>query len=235
MNALSPKVLLIRNGSGQTIKLLRYSKKSSLLRPNSSRWQTGLVALFFISAGAVFLPMATYALQTSFKASPTINENLNAKTTALPGEPNALPMLISAPANKTPTSGRLIIQKINVDMPIVGGTNEKALLLGAWQYPYGGNPESGGNTVIFGHRYLRLPPSHQTFFSLDKLNPGDTITIVRNGKTFTYAARDSKVVPPTDVSVLNATKKPILTLVTCAPLFSSKNRLVVTADLVSIN
>jgi LPXTG-site transpeptidase (sortase) family protein len=66
---------------------------------------------------------------------------------------------------------------------------------------------------------------------LDKLEVGDTVSVLWNGKVYAYVVDASKVVPPTEVSVLNPSKTKILTLFTCTPVFTTKERLVVTARL----
>ena len=128
---------------------------------------------------------------------------------------------------------RLIIPKIGVDMPII--INEKSetrgLARGAWQIPGTALPgETGGygNMVLSAHRYL-YTSGPRTFFNLDKLETGDEIFIQWLGKTYTYAVDGSKVVRPTAVEILNPTAAPRLTLFTCTPVFTTKNRLVITA------
>ena len=127
---------------------------------------------------------------------------------------------------------RLIIEKAGVDMPIFLSPNDKTLLKGGWMYSGNSTPDKGGNTVIFGHRWLYRPPIKNTFFSLDKVIVGDRFTINWNGKTYNYEVSEVKIVNPTDVSVLNPAASPQVTLITCAPLFSTKQRLVVIGKLI---
>jgi sortase A len=103
---------------------------------------------------------------------------------------------------------------------------------GAWRLPETSTPDLGSNTVISGHRYKYLPPNNLTFYLLDKLAAGDIINVVWKNKEYDYRVRESKIVPPTQISILDPTEEPILTLFTCDPIFSEKNRLVVTADLI---
>ncbi len=67
------------------------------------------------------------------------------------------------------------------------------------------------------------------FVLLDKLVAGDTFTVNYNSKQYVYEVTGSKVVPPTDLSVLNQTDEPTMTLITCTPPGTSWQRLVVTA------
>jgi len=130
---------------------------------------------------------------------------------------------------------RVIIKKIGVDVPIVEApeSEQKAALgKGAWRIPQTSTPEKGSNTVISGHRYKYLPPSNLTFYLLDKLVAGDIVTVIWEKKEYDYKITESKIVPPTQISILDPTAKPILTLFTCDPIWSEKNRLVVIGELI---
>ncbi len=131
------------------------------------------------------------------------------------------------------TTYRLIIPRIGVDMPIVvNEPNEaKGLAAGAWQILGTASPDNSGgygNMVLSAHRYL-YTSGPNTFFDLDKLEVGDKIIVWWQGKMYSYTVDASKVVPPSAVEILNPSPTPELTLFTCTPVFTTKNRLVVTA------
>lgn len=129
---------------------------------------------------------------------------------------------------------RVIIKKIGVNAPIVESHNAKyGLSRGAWHVPESSTPDKGGNTVITGHRFKYLPPNNLTFYLFHKLEVGDEVYVIWNKKDYFYKIREIKVVPATEVSVLDPTKDPILTMFTCDPIYSTKNRLVVIADLIN--
>ena len=117
-------------------------------------------------------------------------------------------------------------------MAIVEGTSEKVLFKGAWRSPYNSTPDKGGNTVLFGHRYLYLPPRKDTLFSLDKVKVGDGFEINWEGKAYKYKVIEVKIVNPDDISVLNPTAVPSVTIITCTPVFTTKFRLVVRGELI---
>ncbi len=135
-----------------------------------------------------------------------------------------------SPAPASPIPNRLTIPKIGVNMPLFTGTNANILLKGGWMFPNTSTPDLGGNTVIFGHRFRYLPPISNTLYNLDKMKIGDEFSIAWKGTTYRYRVRTTKIIEPTDFSVLAPSDTPILTLITCAPLFSTKQRLVVIAD-----
>jgi sortase A len=140
----------------------------------------------------------------------------------------------------------LIIPKINVDVPVAYGIGNDynsqmaAMAVGtAWFGIPGASSVPGeiGNTVIAGHSSNDLLDKGDykfIFAELEKLVPGDTVYANYNSIRYTYVVTGSKVVSPTDVSALvYPTTKPILTLLTCTPLGTSQNRLLVTAEQVS--
>ncbi|MBN1779362.1 MAG: sortase, partial [Candidatus Buchananbacteria bacterium] len=123
---------------------------------------------------------------------------------------------------------RLVIDKIDVEIPIVEGKNEKqSLLAGAWHMPNTADPNEIGNMVIAGHRYYKKPPAKDTFFNLDKLNIGDNFKIVWNGDLVDYKITEIKTVSPTQTEVLDESNEKKVTLITCTPLYSSQKRLIV--------
>ena len=127
---------------------------------------------------------------------------------------------------------RLIIAKIGVNAPIVQTDNgEYGLSIGAWLTPDGSTPDKGGNTIITGHRFKYLPPSNLTFYLFHKLEKNDIVSVLWKGEMYFYKIREIKVVKNTDLSVLEPSEKPILTMFTCHPIYSTENRMVVIADL----
>ncbi len=131
---------------------------------------------------------------------------------------------------------RLIISKIGVNIPIVENKDEKiGLNKGAWRVSDSSTPDKGGNTVLTGHRFKYLPPSNLTFYLFNKLEKDDIVSVLWNGKTYYYRIKESRIVPATEVSVMKDTKDSILTMFTCDPVYSTKNRLVIKSDLIYEN
>ena len=125
---------------------------------------------------------------------------------------------------------RIVIDKIGVDMPIVEGS-ASALEKGAWRLPLSAHPDQIGNTILTAHRYKYRPPSSKTFYLLDKLAVGDTFTVYWNGGEYRYAVDKREIKSPDDPTLLLDTYDRRVTLITCDPLFSTKNRLVVSGRL----
>lgn len=141
---------------------------------------------------------------------------------------------------------RLIIPKINVDVPVIYDIGNDytsqmdAMAKGVAHFAIPGansHPGEVGNTVLSGHSSNDLFDKGDykfIFAQLDKLVVGDTIYANYQGKRYTYVISKTEVVKPTEVNKLVYTpSKPVLTLITCTPLGTSQNRLLVTAEQVS--
>lgn len=133
------------------------------------------------------------------------------------------------------SSERLIIPKIGVNAPIIISDDEKyGLAHGAWLIPLGSTPDQGGNTIITGHRFKYLPPNSTTFYLFDKLKVGDIFYVLWKDKSYFYKVREIKIIPASDSSPYYKSEKAILTMYTCNPIYSTKERLVIISDLIKI-
>jgi sortase A len=109
----------------------------------------------------------------------------------------------------------------------VQGVEVPDLRKGPGHYPDSPMPGQLGNAAIAGHRTTYGAP----FNRIDELVAGDEITIVTLAGTFHYHVTGQLVVSPKDVYVLDQTPTATLTLTTCNPKFSARQRLVVQAAL----
>jgi len=172
-----------------------------------------------------FPPQASQVVPDAEVVEAAQTSSLAAAPTSLPGDQKT---------NKERKGNYLLIPKIGVDIPIVDSDNSAwALNRGAWRMPETSTPDKGSNTAIAGHRFKYLPPSNLTFYLLDKLTEGDKFMIIWSGKLYNYQVIEKKIVPPEEVSVLDATEKSVITLITCDPVFTQKNRLIVVGELIN--
>jgi sortase A len=125
----------------------------------------------------------------------------------------------------------LVIPRMGLDVFVVQGVSEADLRRGPGHYPTTVLPGQDGNAAIAGHRTTYGAP----FYSLNELKVGDPISLTDTaGHTFVYkVSAPPQVVSPSEVSVLDPTTFPQLTLTTCNPRFSATARLVVVARLTS--
>ncbi len=137
------------------------------------------------------------------------------------------------PSNGTkpiPSDNRLVIPQMGLDATVNEGAYASTLSKGVWHRPKSSSPDKGGNTVLVGHRFTYR--SSAIFYHLDKLKKGDEFALFWSGKEYRYRVRDIQVVAPTQIQIENNTTEPILTLYTCTPMWTSKQRLVVISDLI---
>lgn len=131
-----------------------------------------------------------------------------------------------------PAATLIKIPRIGLTETIHTGDSIYELNKGAWLVPKTSAPDMQSNTVIVGHRFTYAGPA--VFYFLDKVQLNDRITVDYKGKEYTYKVATIQEVTADKISVQDPTPKPQLTLYTCAPLLTAKNRLVITAPLVGV-
>ena len=129
----------------------------------------------------------------------------------------------------------LEIPKLDVKILVVEGTTPAALRAGAGHYKESPLPGEPGNVAIAGHRTTYGRP----FNRMDELTEGDIVTLTTPFAKHTYEAvgdfdghGNPWVVPPTDFSVVEQTAGSMLTLTTCHPKGSARQRLIMRFKLV---
>lgn len=142
-------------------------------------------------------------------------------------------------AETVDTGDIIIIPKLNLnnvpvifEQSIAEAAIQKSLQSGVVHYAGTAVPGERSNAVIVGHSSNDWwePGSYKFVFALlEKMAVGDQIQINYKQKKYVYEVTGSKVVEPTEISVLQPTTEPQLTLITCTPPGTSWKRLVVTA------
>lgn len=131
-----------------------------------------------------------------------------------------------------PKETKVVIDSVNIEGIVRDGEDAFAMEEGPWHFPLSKAPGKKGNFVLIGHRFAELPPSKNTFFNLDKVRIGDKVLITQSdGVEYVYTVIETKVVEKNDRTVLSEYGDYRLTLITCTPLWTSDQRLVVTAIL----
>ena len=139
---------------------------------------------------------------------------------------------------------RLIIPKLNVDVPIRFGVPLSGVMSamnnGVAHYRINGAsayPGEVGNFIITGHSagdIYSSNPYKYIFSGLERLEDGDLVYVNYNSVRYTYQINKKQVVEPSNVAALvMETNKPLITLVTCTPLGTSRYRLLVTGEQIS--
>lgn len=120
------------------------------------------------------------------------------------------------------------IPKIGVGKAVVQGVTLDQLKRGPGHYPESPLPGQKGNVAIAGHRTTYGAPFHD----IDGLKPGDEIVVTTLQGTFHYKVDRTLIVVPSDLTVLADKGDNRLTLTSCNPRFSARQRIVVSGVLV---
>lgn len=212
---------------------LGYLLDAVRLRPTGRRVLSLVSVALFLAGAAVFsYPFFTDLYTTQLVQRPLADQIESAE-------------LVQRYSERTITAGepltRIIMPSLGVDTVVVEGTSPAALRAGAGHYPQSPLPGEVGNVAIAGHRTTYGKP----FNRLDQMAVGETIQLITPLEVHTYrvlpapegAARPCTsgacwIVNPTQWEVVGPTPTPMLTLTTCHPKGSSRQRLILRAELV---
>jgi sortase A len=127
--------------------------------------------------------------------------------------------------------GVLRISAINLEVPVLEGTDDLSLNRAVGHIDGTSSPGENGNVGIAGHR-------DGFFRALRDIHLGDIIDLFTEEGNSRYVVDEIVIVPPDDVSVLAPRSKPALTLVTCYPFYfvgSAPLRYIVRATITDSN
>lgn len=196
----------------------------------ASRWKPMLIALV---VGLVFL-----SINYNEVALAQIRQYVS------PSSSLSTPVIID-PSSQVEISNepRLIIPKINVDVPVVYDEKtydeariQQALEHGVVHYGDTALPGQIGNNVIVGHssnNFFNGGKYKFAFVLLDRLEKDDTFILHYKGERYIYKVYNKQIIEPTDFSLIQPTNKPVVTLITCTPPGTAWHRLVVQAEQIS--
>ena len=124
---------------------------------------------------------------------------------------------------------RLIIPSIEVDSLIGESTLPDLLTKMPGLFEFSQLPGEGDvNVSVAGHRDIY----GKEFFYLDKVASGDYLYVIHDQIVFRYLYKDTTIVHPRDWDVIRPQGMSCLTLVTCDPIGTTLNRLIVRAQLI---
>lgn len=148
-------------------------------------------------------------------------------TTTLP------PLPVPEPPPADPYEDVPVVPVGTISIPAIGLTHTvyegvwlTVINVGPGHWPGSARPGERGNTVFAGHRTTYSRPFHD----LDRLVPGDQVLFDVGDRTEVYAVRETIVVEPTDLWVVDQTQARTFTLIACHPKGSAAQRIVVKGD-----
>ena len=183
-----------------------------------------------IAAGVLILLFVAYQLWGTGLAEARSQEELTERFrrgAAGPPPPPGAPADPPPPAPVGEAVAIMRIPRVGMEKAVVEGVGLPELKKGPGHYPSTPLPGQAGNAAVAGHRTTYGAP----FLRLDELAPGDPILVTTHQGRFHYEVTEEKVVGPDETSVLEASPENRLTLTTCHPRFSARERLVVVAAL----
>ncbi|MGB9777248.1 MAG: sortase [Anaerolineae bacterium] len=122
---------------------------------------------------------------------------------------------------------RIRIPSIGVDAPVVEGDDWESLKRGVGHHIGSANPGERGNCILSAHNDIY----GEIFRDLPKVNVGDVVEVYTASQVYRYRVTQTRIVEPTDVSVMYPTSSPVLTLISCYPYGVDTHRIVVIAEL----
>lgn len=201
----------------------------------------GAIGKALIAAGTLVLLFVAYQLwgtaireaQAQDRLEDEFAERLATTTTT---EPRPGTTATTAPPQPLPDDGsavaRIRIPDIGLDKIVVEGVGVEDLKRGPGRYPDTPLPGEPGNAAIAGHRTTYGAP----FNRIDELEPGDEILVTTFDGESRYEVADTEgdgngnlIVAPTQVDVLNDKGDDRLTLTSCHPEYSARQRIIVVA------
>jgi sortase (surface protein transpeptidase) len=222
------------------------------VRPDPARRMARGAGELLLTVGFVLLLFVFYEVYVTDWTSGTQQHALSSRLQQQWAAPKP-----STTADTSPLPGNgiafLHIPRLGADYrrAVVEGTTQADLAQGPGHYTGTALPGKAGNLAIAGHRVGKGSP----FLDLDRMRPGDAIVVETRDDWFVYRVLGDprtgdlhavtggvpgmEVVAPTDVAVIAPTPDRAgssasgryLTLTTCNPKFSARQRLVIHAEL----
>ncbi len=126
---------------------------------------------------------------------------------------------------------KLIVPRLGLESLVMNGETDEIMAKGVGLYNYSQLPdEENGNVSIVGHRDIY----GKEFYYIDTVTDGDLLYLEYKGMLYTYEYMETTVVEADDWDPIRVKDAPRLTLTSCHPIGTTKNRIVVTASLKEI-
>ena len=136
------------------------------------------------------------------------------------------------PAYTLTSYGTVSIPSIGLELPVWDGAGVIELRYGAGRMPLSCEAGCPGNLVIFGHRMRRYG---SIFNRLGEVSIGDTVTVTKNGSSFSYIVDQIVTIEPSEISYYISREDEgdacAITLITCTPIGVGTQRLLVIGHL----
>jgi sortase A len=123
----------------------------------------------------------------------------------------------------------LRVPRLDLDVPVLGGTSLDTLKKGVGLYEYAQMPAWGNSNVsIAGHRDI----FGNEFYYINTITQDDLLYLTYQDTLYTYRYVGTQIVASDDWSPIFCKEYACLTLTSCDPIGTSRNRIIVTARLI---
>lgn len=159
------------------------------------------------------------------------NQALEHRSVSRPEAPPAPPVAPPPRIANGDVLGRLLIPRLHLRAVVHEGAGEDTLDVALGHIPGTALPGQPGNVGVAGHR-------DTLFRDLRRIAKNDVIQFQTPAATYSYQVESTRIVKPREVSVLDASPHPEITLVTCYPFHyigAAPDRFIVKARLVTPN
>jgi sortase A len=123
---------------------------------------------------------------------------------------------------------RIQIPAIGVNAPVVLGDDWESLKLGVGQHIGSANPGERSNMVLSAHNDIY----GEIFRHLDQMQLEDEVIVHTASRAYRYVVKDKRIIEPTQVEVMDPTRRSVVTLISCYPYLIDTQRIVVVGELV---
>jgi len=183
-----------------------------------------IVGLCIIGAAIYMRYSASYKQKNKISSYEKSIEDFQKMGKNIDSESDASPNVKSPSQEINGTVGLMIIPKIDLKVAIGEGIDMETLKYAVGHFTDTAMPGEKGNFCVAGHRSYTY---NEYFNRLDEMKIGDEIIVKTVKGEYKYKVYETKVVEPTEVSVLEPTKDATLTLVTCTPVRVATHRLII--------
>lgn len=231
------------------------SRDDTLTRPRRSRTQrpsagiavVGVLGELLITAGVVVALFVVWqVVWTDVEGEQAATAHIASYELELPESPEVVgveqraePPPLEAKEVDANTIATMFVPRWGSDweFPIAEGVGRDNVLDAGYigRYPETQLPGEVGNFALAGHRQSHAKP----FYGVADLVVGDPIIVQTAQAWYVYRVTESYIVPPTQVSVLDANPMApgteptarMITLTTCHPLWSTRERWIIHGEL----
>lgn len=192
-----------------------------------------------VSWALLVLGVCMLALSFRWMLPPAPKNSEPIEPLSVPSSPSSVPMIDQAylkdklfitQERADYQSGQMVLKipRMGVDAAVQKGVTNADMDLGPGLFDYSQLPGTEGCNVSIGaHRDIK----GAEFYFIHKLTEGDLFYLVYNQKIYVYEYKDTKVIEPSDWGPIYMQDFDCLTLISCTPIGTSRQRIVLRAQL----